>query len=108
MVQNGHPISGVGVDSSNTLVDDGLQSQDSFGRWMNHMISDSQPSVDESALIPSLTSTQEPYSSVVLGHNQPFSEQVLNLTDVSPASASSTEKTKVSSFCYVFFFWLPR
>lgn len=84
-----------GVDSLDTL-----QSQDSFGRWINHMISDAQCSVDESALVSSVPSIQEPYSSLAVDHQQPFlPEQVFNLTDVSPTWASSTEKTKVSP-CY--------
>ncbi|KAF7837744.1 calmodulin-binding transcription activator 5-like isoform X1 [Senna tora] len=94
--QKGHPPVSVGVtDSLNTLVNDGLQSQDSFGRWINHLISDSQSSVEESALVPSLTSTQEPYSSLVSDLHQPLPEQVFRLTDVSPEWAASTEKTKI-------------
>lgn len=91
-----------GVDSSDTLVNEGLQSQDSFGKWINNIISDSPPcSVDESALESSISSSvREPYSSLVVDNQKSsLPEQVFNITEVSPAWASSTEKTKVS-FCY--------
>ncbi|XP_028751757.1 calmodulin-binding transcription activator 5 isoform X2 [Neltuma alba] len=94
--QKGYPVSAGGVDSLDTLVSDSLQSQDSFGRWINHMISDSQCPVDESALVSPVISIQESYSSLAEDHQQPcLPEQLFNITDVSPAWASSTEKTKI-------------
>nr|POE57433.1 calmodulin-binding transcription activator 5 [Quercus suber] len=51
-------------DSLDILVDDGLQSQDSFGRWINQIMAESP-------------------------------EQIFSITDVSPAWAFSTEKTKI-------------
>lgn len=90
--QEGYSVSVGGLDSLDTLVDDTLQSQDSFGRWINRMISDS----DGSALVSPFISTQEPYSSLVEDHQQPsLPEQLFNITDVSPSWASSTEKTKI-------------
>ncbi|KAI4344809.1 hypothetical protein L6164_011997 [Bauhinia variegata] len=95
-VQKGHPISMCGTDSLETMVNDSLQSQDSFGRWMNHLMSDSPCSVDGSAIGSSVSSIHEPYSSLVVDDQRPsLPEQVFNVTDVSPGWASSTEKTKV-------------
>lgn len=95
--QRNHPISSSGVDSLNTLVNDRLQSQDSFGMWVNQIMSDSPCSVDDSALGSSVSSVNEPYSSLVVDNQQlSLPEQVFNLTDVSPAWVSSTEKSKVS------------
>ncbi|MED6110264.1 hypothetical protein PIB30_041308 [Stylosanthes scabra] len=89
----------VGVDSSNTLVNPSLQSQDSFGTWINNMISDSPPcSVDDSAALESSMSplVQGQYSSVVASNQlSSLPEQVFTITDVSPTWASSTEKTKI-------------
>ncbi|ESW10971.1 hypothetical protein PHAVU_009G254500 [Phaseolus vulgaris] len=74
----------------------GLQSQDSFGMWMNNIISDKPCSMDESALETSISSVHEPYSSLVADNQlSSLPDQVFNLTEVSPAWASSTEKTKV-------------
>lgn len=85
-------MSSSGVDFSDTLVNDRLKSQDSFGMWVNQMMSDSPCSVDES-----VSSVHEPYSSLVVDNQQiSLPEQVFNLTDVSPAWVSSTEKSKVS------------
>ncbi|XP_027339147.1 calmodulin-binding transcription activator 5-like isoform X2 [Abrus precatorius] len=92
------PISADGVESVDTvgtLVNEGLQSQDSFRMWMN-VISDTPCSLDESPLESSISSIQEPYSSLVADNLQSsLPEQVFNLTEVSPTWASSTEKTKV-------------
>ncbi|KAM7257277.1 hypothetical protein ACFE04_013018 [Oxalis oulophora] len=63
--------------SQNNLVNDKLQSQDSFGQWMNHVMTDSPGAVDDPVLESSMT------------------EQIFNITDVSPTSACSTENTKI-------------
>ncbi|ESW10972.1 hypothetical protein PHAVU_009G254500 [Phaseolus vulgaris] len=90
------PTSPCGVDTLGTLVNEGLQSQDSFGMWMNNIISDKPCSMDESALETSISSVHEPYSSLVADNQlSSLPDQVFNLTEVSPAWASSTEKTKV-------------
>lgn len=93
-LQSNCPISSGGVGSIGTVVDEGLQKQDSFGTWINNIISDTPCSVDGSALVSSISSS-------VVVDNQPsyLPEQVFNLTEVSPTWASSTEKTKVS-FCF--------
>lgn len=67
---------------------------------MNNIITDTPCSVDESALETSISIVREPYSSLVADNQlSSLPEQVFNLTEVSPAWASSTEKTKVS-FCF--------
>lgn len=85
-----------------TLVKEGLQSQDSFGMWINNAISDTSCSVDQPALESSIpSSVHEPFSSLVVDNQQSsLPEQVFNLTEVSPAWASSTEKTKVCFYCF--------
>ncbi|QHO50792.1 Calmodulin-binding transcription activator [Arachis hypogaea] len=86
-------VNGVSLD---TLGNGGLQSQDSFGMWVNHMLSDSPCSVDESAVESSVSSIHESYSSLVGDDKQTsLPEQVFNLTDVSPAWVPSTEKSKI-------------
>lgn len=95
--QRNHPVSASGVDSFNISVNDKLQSQDSFGMWVNNIISDSPCSADESVLESSVSSLHEPYSSLVVDNQQSsLPEQVFSLTDVSPTWVSSTEKSKVS------------
>lgn len=104
--QRNDPVSLGGVDSLDPSVNDTLQSQDSFGMWVNHIMSDSPCSADGSALESSVSSIQEPYSSLVVDNQQHFLPgQVFNITDVSPAWVSSAEKSKVSfstlSFKYI-------
>ncbi|KAK7363506.1 hypothetical protein VNO77_05650 [Canavalia gladiata] len=94
--QGNHTVSLSGVDSLDTLVNGRLQSQGSFGMWVNQIMSDSPCSVDNSTLESSISSAHEPYSSLAVDNQQlPLPEQIFNITDISPAWASSTEKSKV-------------
>ncbi|XP_058723551.1 calmodulin-binding transcription activator 5-like isoform X2 [Vicia villosa] len=97
--QKNHAITFGGVDSvDNTLVNEGLQSQNSFGNWMNSAISNTPCSVEASALESSIASSvHDPFSSLRMDNNQQPSlpEQVFHITELAPAWASSTEKTKV-------------
>lgn len=73
----------VSGDTLDILAGEGLQSQDSFGRWMNYIMTDSPGPVLD--------------SSISSGHQQyTVPEHVFSITDVSPAWAFSAEKTKVS------------
>ncbi|XP_027919301.1 calmodulin-binding transcription activator 5-like isoform X2 [Vigna unguiculata] len=82
--------------SFDPLVSDRLQSQDSFGMWVNHIMSDSPCSVDDPALESPVSSVHEPYlSPVVDGQQISQPEQVFTITDVSPTWVSSSEKSKV-------------
>lgn len=102
--QKNHAITlGCGDSVEDTLVNEGLQSQNSFGVWMNNAISDIPCSADTSALESSIASSgHDSFSSLLMDNNQQpsLSEQVFHLTEVAPAWASSTEKTKVS-FCFL-------
>lgn len=96
-------------DSLDILVNDGLQSQDSFGRWINQIIAGSPGSVDDSVLESSISSGHGSFISSMTDHSQSsVPEQIFSITDVSPAWAFLTEKTKVFFFCecctFFFFF----
>ncbi|XP_060174026.1 calmodulin-binding transcription activator 5 isoform X2 [Lycium barbarum] len=71
-------------DSFDSVNKDGLQTQDSFGRWMNYLIADSPESTDDPT----------PESSVSTGQSY-AREQIFNITEISPAWALSTEETKI-------------
>ncbi|XP_022138869.1 calmodulin-binding transcription activator 5 isoform X2 [Momordica charantia] len=89
----------VPVNSVNTygnLLNDGLQSQDSFGRWINEVITESSGSVIDPAVEPPISPMYNSYTDLALDHHQSsVMEQIFNITDVSPAWAFSTEKTKI-------------
>ncbi|OMO53573.1 IQ motif, EF-hand binding site [Corchorus capsularis] len=68
------------------LANDGLQSQDSFGKWVNYIMTESPGSVDDPVIESSISSGQDSFTSP---------EQIFSITAVSPAWAYSTEKTKI-------------
>ncbi|XAR49681.1 hypothetical protein NMG60_11032949 [Bertholletia excelsa] len=75
---------------------DGLQTQDSFGKWVNYIITDSPGSVDDSILETSIMSGHESSASPIIDNFQSsVSGQIFSITDVSPAWAFSTEETKI-------------
>lgn len=89
----------VASDSFDTINKDGLQSEDSFGRWMTSVITDSPDSVltGDQNLESSISTNQETSASV--DHFNPsISKQIFSITDVSPTSALTTEETKVLFF----------
>lgn len=89
----------IAINSMDNLLDERLQSQDSFGRWINEVIIESPGSVIDPAIEPSISSVHNSYRDSTLYHSQTLAmEQIFNITEVSPAWALSTEKTKVSSF----------
>ncbi|KAE9455153.1 hypothetical protein C3L33_12959, partial [Rhododendron williamsianum] len=82
-------------DSLGILGNDGLQTQDSFGRWMNYIMTDSPGSVDDPHLESSIPIGQEPSTSPMMNHPQSsVPSELFSITDVSPAWAFSTEETK--------------
>ncbi|XP_023514063.1 calmodulin-binding transcription activator 5 isoform X2 [Cucurbita pepo subsp. pepo] len=86
------------ITSLDNLLDDGLlQSQDSFGRWINEVITESPDTVIDPAIIePSISSIHNSFTDPTLNHCQSsVMEQIFNITDISPAWAFSTEKTKI-------------
>ncbi|GMP57037.1 hypothetical protein CsSME_00021291 [Camellia sinensis var. sinensis] len=73
---------------------DGLQTQDSFGRWINYIMADSPGSVDD--LEFSIQSSHESSTSPMMDHLQSsVPVQIFTITDVSPGWAFSTEETKI-------------
>lgn len=88
------PVADEPVDA---LLNNGFGSQESFGRWVNNFISDSPGSVEDPSLEAVFTPGQDSSASPSVFHSHSnIPEQVFNITDVSPAWAYSTEKTKVS------------
>ncbi|XP_042476261.1 calmodulin-binding transcription activator 5-like [Macadamia integrifolia] len=86
-----------GKDESLGVSIEGLQTQDSFGRWMNCIITDSSESIDDPPLESPISSGHESNLSAVMDYNQPsIEEQVFSIAEVSPAWAYSTEETKVN------------
>lgn len=83
-------------DISDKMVKDGLQSQDSFGRWINEIIVDSPESVDNPSFESSMaTSHGSLISSGAVNHEGPVPAQIFCITDISPSWAYSNEETKV-------------
>lgn len=86
-------------DTLDTLGKDGLQTQESFGRWMNYILTDSPGSVDDPILESSIPTGHELSTLQIMDHPQSFVPgQLFSITDVSPAWAFSTEETKVIFF----------
>uniref|UniRef100_A0A2P2LW52 Calmodulin-binding transcription activator 5 isoform X3 n=2 Tax=Rhizophora mucronata TaxID=61149 RepID=A0A2P2LW52_RHIMU len=84
------------VDSLDTVNNDSLQSQDSFGRWMNSIMADSLGSVDNSMHESPISSGHESLSSPPIDqHQSSVPVQIFIITDVSPGWAFSTETTKI-------------
>lgn len=85
------------VSSPGFFGNDGLQSQDSFGMWMNYIMTETPDSAHNAALESSI-----PYfglSSVAMNDLPSSSPEIIfSITDVAPAWAFSTEKTKVFFF----------
>ncbi|KAK3008546.1 hypothetical protein RJ639_013391, partial [Escallonia herrerae] len=81
------------ADSLEIPSKDALHTQDSFGRWINYIMTDSPKPVVDPTLVPSISTGHESFTSPVSVH--PALEQIFNITDVSPAWALSTEETKI-------------
>ncbi|PON93224.1 Notch [Trema orientale] len=88
---------GVGTgDSLDILVNNGLHSQDSFGRWIDGILTESPGPVTDPVLGTSILSPQDSFVSTATGHLQsPAPEQIFIITDMSPEWAYSNEKTKI-------------
>ncbi|KAK4478327.1 hypothetical protein RD792_017617 [Penstemon davidsonii] len=85
-----------GADSSHNLGKDSMQPQDSFGRWMTHIIADSTGSADDQSLGTSISNELQSFESLMSdNHRHSALRQTFSITDVSPASALSTEHTKI-------------
>lgn len=81
---------------SDKMAKDGLQSQDSFGRWMNEIIVDSPDSVDGPSFESSgATSHGSLVSSGAVNNERHVPAQIFCITDISPTWAYSTEEIKI-------------
>uniref|UniRef100_A0A1J3IVH4 Calmodulin-binding transcription activator 5 n=1 Tax=Noccaea caerulescens TaxID=107243 RepID=A0A1J3IVH4_NOCCA len=86
----------VADEPGDALLNNGYGSQDSFGKWVNNFISDSPGSVEDPSQEAVCTPGQESSAPTAVYHSPSnIPEQVFNITDVSPAWAYSTEKTKI-------------
>ncbi|XP_047337232.1 calmodulin-binding transcription activator 5 [Impatiens glandulifera] len=83
-------------NSLGVVPNDGLQTQDSFGRWINNIMTDSPEAVNnhwlESSIQSDLNSLISPASEIL---QSSISGQIFTITDVSPAWAFSDEDTKI-------------
>ncbi|CAI9776202.1 unnamed protein product [Fraxinus pennsylvanica] len=85
-----------GRDSLDNLSQNALQTQDSFGRWINYIIADSPGSVDDRTLESSTSAGYQPFTPPTYdNHGSSVLGQILNITDVSPAWGLSNEETKI-------------
>ncbi|KAL3505654.1 hypothetical protein ACH5RR_031036 [Cinchona calisaya] len=82
-------------DPLQNLSKDGLQTQDSFGKWMNDVITGSPLSLDDTALESSVSSHQSVASPNMDHHQSLAMEQIFHITDISPSWALSCEETKI-------------
>lgn len=80
--------------SLDILENGGIQSQDSLCRWMNYLITDPLISTDDHVLDSSVSSDNHVVPSPA-SHQSHFPEQIFTITDISPAWAYSTQKTKI-------------
>ncbi|AEE75886.1 Calmodulin-binding transcription activator 6 [Arabidopsis thaliana] len=91
-----HGNATVADGSLDALLNDGPQSRESFGRWMNSFISESNGSLEDPSFEPMVMPRQDPLAPQAVFHSHSnIPEQVFNITDVSPAWAYSSEKTKI-------------
>ncbi|KAJ4954433.1 hypothetical protein NE237_011216 [Protea cynaroides] len=86
-----------GKDESLDVSIEGLETQDSFGRWMNYIMADSPGSIDDPPIEFPISIGHGSSLSAMVDYNQPsVREQIFRITEVSPAWAFSTEETKVN------------
>lgn len=85
-------------ESLDLLINNGLETQDSFGKWVNCTVTESPCSMGDPVLESSSSSGQDSFTSP---------EEIFSITEVSPAWAYSTEKTKVL-FSLSLCFWVDR
>lgn len=83
-------------DPVDILLKDSLEPQDSFGRWMNYIMTDSPVSVDDPSLGSPVSSSHDSVVSAAGNHQQSsVPDTIFSITDFSPSWAISTEKTKI-------------
>ncbi|KAJ0264278.1 Calmodulin-binding transcription activator 6 [Hirschfeldia incana] len=86
----------VADESLDALLNNGPQSRENFGRWMNSFIGDPNGSLEDPSFEPMVTLEQDPLAPQAPFHpHTDTPQQVFNITEVSPAWAYSSEKTKI-------------
>ncbi|KAF5175820.1 Calmodulin-binding transcription activator [Thalictrum thalictroides] len=83
-------------DDSAHVVKDGFGTQDSFGRWIDGIMTVSPGSFNNLPVESTISSGHESNTSTVIDHYQ-FStqQQIFSITDISPAWSFAAEETKV-------------
>lgn len=86
-------VANVSIGALDMMRKDGLQGQDSFGKWMNYIIADSPGVIDD----PFLTSETLLTGQQSLGtlNGDQHESQIFNITEVSPSWALTNEETKI-------------
>ncbi|KAL2506588.1 calmodulin binding [Abeliophyllum distichum] len=75
---------------------DGLQAQDSFGRWIKYITADFPGSVDDQTLESSISARYQSFTHPINdNHGLSVLGQIFNITDVSPSWGLSNEETKI-------------
>ncbi|KAL0414808.1 UNVERIFIED_CONTAM: Calmodulin-binding transcription activator 6 [Sesamum radiatum] len=88
-----------GAGSLHNLGKDGLQSQDSFGRWVTHIIAESPESVDDHALESSNLAGHQSFTYPLMDSHHPSPlGPIFTITDVSPAWAFQLKKQSLAQF----------
>ncbi|GAB4843031.1 hypothetical protein Ancab_013008 [Ancistrocladus abbreviatus] len=82
-------------DGLENLEKDSLQTQDSFGRWMNDMMTESPGSLGDPTVASSGSISHGSFTSPAMNNHSSVQQQMFSITDISPAWASSTEETKI-------------
>ncbi|RID63474.1 hypothetical protein BRARA_E02477 [Brassica rapa] len=86
----------VADESLDALLNNGPQSRENFGRWMNSFIGDPNGSLEDPSFEAMVTLDQNPLAPQATFHpHSDLPQQVFNITEVSPAWAYSSEKTKI-------------
>ncbi|KAL3634646.1 hypothetical protein CASFOL_021700 [Castilleja foliolosa] len=83
--------------SLSNISNDRLEAQNSFERWVTHMVADSPESLDGQTLESSISTGyhQSLASSPMDNHISSAPDQIFNIIDVSPSWALTTEETKI-------------
>nr|VDD46145.1 unnamed protein product [Brassica oleracea] len=86
----------VADESLDALLNNGPQSRENFGRWMNSFIGDPNGSLEDLSFEAMVTLDQDPLApQATYNPHSDLPQQVFNITEVSPAWAYSSEKTKI-------------
>lgn len=92
----------VADESLDALLNNGPQSRENFGRWMNSFIGDPNGSLEDPSFEAMVTVDQDPLApQATYNPHSDLPQQVFNITEVSPAWAYSSEKTKVYIYIYI-------